>query len=89
MNAVITKENQHINIFGNLNYKINIMTKLNKETKLRFYQLRTRKGDTKKLSNLTGYTTRFINYVKKGERNVNEELASAMYNLSRRRTIKF
>jgi hypothetical protein len=46
---------------------------------------RERKGDTAKLAEVTGFTTRFINYVKAGERTVNDTVANAMYSLSRRR----
>ena len=61
------------------------MSKLNKAEKLAFYKERERKGDTTRLAETTGFTTRFVNYVKTGGRNVNDTLADAMYNLSRRR----
>lgn len=61
------------------------MSKLNRTAKLAFYMARERKGDTAKLAETTGYTTRFINYVKAGERTVNDTVANAMYSLSRRR----
>ena len=60
-------------------------TKLNRTAKLAFYNARERKDDTVRLAETTGFTTRFINYVKKGERKVNDTLADAMYNLARRR----
>jgi len=59
--------------------------RLNKTAKLAFYTARSRKGDTARLAENTGYTTRFVNYVKSGERSVNDTLANAMYNLTRRR----
>jgi len=58
---------------------------MNKTAKLAFYTARKREGDTTRLSEETGYTTRFINYVKRGERSVNDAVANAMYNLARRR----
>ena len=61
------------------------MQRLNRTAKLAFYMARERKGDTTTLAESTGYTTRFINYVKAGERTVNDVLANAMYSLSRRR----
>lgn len=61
------------------------MQKLNRTAKLAFYMARERKGDTATLAENTGYTTRFINYVKAGERTINDVLANAMYTLSRRR----
>lgn len=62
-----------------------VKTKLNRTAKLAFYNARERKDDTNRLAETTGFTTRFINYVKKGERKVNDSLADAMYTLSRRR----
>jgi hypothetical protein len=59
---------------------------MNKTAKLAFYKARQRQGDTTRLAEETGFTTRFVNYVKSGERHVNETLANAMYNLARRRT---
>ena len=59
--------------------------KLNKTAKLAFYTARKREGDTARLAENTGYTTRFVNYVLAGERSVNDVLADAMYNLTRRR----
>jgi hypothetical protein len=61
------------------------MAKLNKTAKLAFYTARKRQGDTARLAENTGYTTRFVNYVLAGERSVNDVLADAMYNLTRRR----
>jgi hypothetical protein len=61
------------------------MRRLNRTEKLAFYNARKRNGDTKRLAETTGFTTRFINYVMRGERNVNDTLANAMYNISRRR----
>ena len=59
---------------------------MNKTEKLAFYNARNREGDTSRLAEETGFTTRFVNYVKRGERSVNDTLANAMYNLARRRT---
>jgi hypothetical protein len=59
--------------------------RLNKTAKLAFYTARKRQGDTARLSENTGFTTRFVNYVLAGERSVNDTLANAMYSISRRR----
>lgn len=59
--------------------------KLDKKAKLAFYSSRERKGDTNRLADTTGFTVRFVNYVRANERNVNQSLANAMYNMSRRR----
>lgn len=58
---------------------------LSSTQKLKFFKARQREGDKNRLVEETGYTTRFINYVLKGERNVNDFLANIMYNISRRR----
>jgi len=59
--------------------------RLNKTAKLAFFTARKRQGDTTRLAETTGFTSRYVNYVLRGERGVNSDLASAMYNMSRRR----
>jgi hypothetical protein len=61
------------------------MAKLTNEDKLNFYMERQRKGDVERLAESTGFTTRFIYYVRAGQRRANDVLANAMYNISRRR----
>jgi hypothetical protein len=58
---------------------------LNRTAKLSFFTHRQRNGDVVRLSEETGYTTRMIYYVLRGERRVNDTIANAMYNLTRRR----
>jgi hypothetical protein len=58
---------------------------LNRTAKLAFYMARQQKGDNNTLAEKTGYTPSFISYVKRGERKVNETLATAMYDLSKKR----
>ena len=58
---------------------------LNRTAKLSFFTHRQRNGDVARLSEETGYTTRMIYYVLRGERRVNNTIANAMYNLTRRR----
>jgi len=58
---------------------------LNRTAKLSFFTHRQRNGDVARLSEETGYTTRMIYYVLHGERRVNQTIANAMYNLTRRR----
>jgi hypothetical protein len=58
---------------------------LNRTAKLAFYMARQQKGDNNTLAEQTGYTPSFVSYVKRGERKVNETLATAMYNLSKKR----
>lgn len=70
-----------------MSYQTNVRANyMNRTAKLAFYKARQRQGDTTRLAKETGFTTRFVNYVKAGERRVNETLANAMYNLARRRT---
>ena len=69
-----------------MSYQTNVRAnKLNRTAKMAFYKARRRSGDNARLAETTGFTTRFINYVKKGERKVNDSLADAMYTLARRR----
>jgi hypothetical protein len=58
---------------------------LNRTAKLSFFTHRQRTGDVQRLSEETGYTTRMIYYILKGERKVNNTIANAMYMLTRRR----
>jgi hypothetical protein len=58
---------------------------MNKTAKLAFYTARKRQGDTTRLAEETGFTSRYVNYVLRGERGVNDTLANAMYSISRRR----
>ncbi len=58
---------------------------LNRTAKLAFYMARQQKGDNNVLAEQTGFTPSFINYVKRGERKINETLAEAMYSLSKKR----
>jgi hypothetical protein len=46
---------------------------------------RQQKGDNNTLAEQTGYTPSFVSYVKRGERRINETLATAMYDLSKKR----
>lgn len=70
-----------------MSYQTNVRAnKLNRTAKLAFYNARKRQGDTARLAEETGFTTRFVNYVKRGDRRVNDTIANAMYNLARRRT---
>ena len=58
---------------------------LNRTAKLSFFTHRQRTGDVARLADETGYTERMIYYVVRGERRVNQTIANAMYNLTRRR----
>jgi hypothetical protein len=58
---------------------------LNRTAKLAFYMARQQRGDNNTLAEQTGYSSSFVGYVKRGERRINETLATAMYNLSKKR----
>ena len=58
---------------------------LNRTAKLSFFKNRQRNGDVAKIADTTGYSERMIYYVLAGERRVNQVIANAMYNLTRRR----
>ena len=59
--------------------------RMNRTAILRFYQMRTRRGDVKRLADETGYSESHISNVKAGRRRINTRIANAMYYLSRRR----
>jgi hypothetical protein len=61
------------------------MRKLNRTAKLAFYNARQRKGDTARLAETTGYSTSHVSNIINGNRSVNQDVANAMYNMSRRR----
>jgi transcriptional regulator with XRE-family HTH domain len=61
------------------------MRKLNRTAKLAFYNARQRQGDTVRLAEATGYSTSHVSNIINGNRSVNQDVANAMYNMSRRR----
>ena len=61
------------------------MRKLNRTAKLAFYNARQRKGDTTRLAEATGYSVSHVSNIINGRRSVNQDVANAMYNMSRRR----
>jgi len=61
------------------------MRKLNRTAKLAFYNARQRKGDTARLAETTGYSTSHVSNIINGRRSINDQVASAMYSMSRRR----
>jgi hypothetical protein len=61
------------------------MRKLNRTAKLAFYNARQRQGDTARLAETTGYSTSHVSNIINGRRSVNQDVANAMYSMSRRR----
>jgi transcriptional regulator with XRE-family HTH domain len=61
------------------------MRKLNRTAKLAFYNARQRKGDTTRLAEMTGYSVSHVSNIINGRRSVNQDVANAMYSMSRRR----
>ena len=61
------------------------MRKLNRTAKLAFYCARQRKGDTTRLAKMTGYSVSHVSNIINGRRSVNDQVANALYSMSRRR----
>ena len=61
------------------------MRKLNRTAKLAFYCARQRQGDVTRLAETTGYSVSHVSNIINGRRSVNQDVANAMYNMSRRR----
>jgi len=59
--------------------------RLNRTAKLAFYNARQRKGDTTRLAETTGYSVSHVSNIINGRRSVNQDVADAMYSMSRRR----
>jgi hypothetical protein len=59
--------------------------RMNRTAILSFYSKRVRRGDGKRLAEETGYSESHISNVKAGRRRITNEIANAMYYLSRRR----
>lgn len=69
----------------NKNKQKSLKRRMNRTAILRFYLMRTRRGDVQRLANETGYSESHISNVKNGRRRINNDIADAMYYLSRRR----
>jgi len=59
--------------------------RMNRTAILSFYSKRTRRGDIQRIAAETGYSESHISNVKAGRRRINNEIANAMYYISRRR----
>jgi len=59
--------------------------RMNRTAILSFYNKRTRRGDVQRLAEETGYSESHISNVKAGRRRITDDIADAMYYLSRRR----
>jgi K+-transporting ATPase A subunit len=59
---------------------------LNRTAKLSFFSHRQRLGDLTRLSEETGYSVSHLSNITAFRRRVNDTIANAMYNLTRRRT---
>jgi hypothetical protein len=58
---------------------------LNRTAKLSFFNNRKRNGDVTRIADETGYSVSHISNMISGTRRVTDEVANAMYNLTRRR----
>jgi hypothetical protein len=59
--------------------------RMNRTAILSFYNKRTRRGDVQRLAEETGYSESHISNVKAGRRRITNDIANAMYYISRRR----
>lgn len=64
---------------------VSLKKRMNKTAILAFYKKRELRGDNARLSDETGYSESHISNVKAGRRRITDELADAMYYISRRR----
>lgn len=69
-----------------MSYQTNVRANyLNRTAKLSFFTHRQRTGDLTRLSEETGYSVSHLSNITYFRRRVNNEIANAMYNLTRRR----
>jgi transcriptional regulator with XRE-family HTH domain len=59
--------------------------RLNSTAKMAFYTARRRKGDTARIAEMTGYSVSHISNIMNGNRSINNNVANAMWDISRRR----
>jgi hypothetical protein len=59
--------------------------KLNKTAKQSFFTARRRDGDVNRIAEVTGYSVSHVSNIINGRRSVNQDVANAMYSMSRRR----
>lgn len=59
--------------------------RMNRTAILSFYMARSRRGDNQRIAEKTGYSESHISNVKARRRRINNEIADAMYYISRRR----
>jgi hypothetical protein len=64
---------------------LSLKKRMNRTAILAFYKKRELRGDNSRLSYETGYSESHISNVKAGRRRITNELANAMYYISRRR----
>jgi hypothetical protein len=64
---------------------MSLKKRMNRTAILSFYKKRELRGDNARLSEETGYSESHISNVKAGRRRITNELANAMYYISRRR----
>ena len=59
---------------------------LNRTAKLSFFTHRQRTGDVTRIADETGYSVSHVSNMINGVRKINDTVANAMYNLTRRRS---
>ena len=59
--------------------------KINRTAKVAFWNARKQNGDTNRIAEMTGYSVSHVTNMVSGRRTVNEDVANAMYSISRKR----
>ena len=59
--------------------------RLNRTAKQAFYVARRRDGDVARIAEMSGYSVSHVSNILAGRRVVNQDVANAMYDISRRR----
>ena len=59
--------------------------RLNSTAKMAFYTARRRKSDTARIAEMTGYSVSHVSNIMNGNRSINNNVANAMWDISRRR----
>jgi hypothetical protein len=65
--------------------KKSLKRRMNRTAILSFYMARARRGDNQRIADETGYSESHISNVKARRRRITDEIANAMYYISRRR----
>ena len=68
--------------------KVNKTNKMSKTKKLSFFLSRRKRGDMTSLAKRTGYSCSHLSNITSGVRSINDEIANAMYSMTRNRVAR-